>query len=251
MTKSDWTAAKVSNSQGQGPWLLVCEHASDHIPAELSDLGLNAAARRSHAAWDIGALDVAVALSAVLDAPLVAGGISRLVYDCNRPLSATDCIPARSEIHEIPGNVGLSDTEKQARFDRVHTPFHEAVARLRDARKSPMLVTVHSFTPVFNGVTRDVDLGFLCHSDAATAQALVAHEQADGTFRSALNEPYAPTDGVTYTLEKHAESHGIPAVMIEIRNDLIDTPAKAEEMARHLGHSLTTACRTRHSEAEQ
>ena len=251
MTDSEWTAATVTNANGQGPWLLVCEHASDHIPADLNDLGLDAAARRSHAAWDIGALDVAVGLSKILDAPLIAGGISRLVYDCNRPLAAPDCIPTRSEVHDVPGNVGLSVAEKQARFDRVHTPFHDAVASLLDTRNSPILVTVHSFTPVFNGVTRDVDLGFLCHSDAATAQALVAQEQADGPFKSALNEPYAPTDGVTYTLEKHGESQGLPAVMIEIRNDLIDTPVKAQKMARHLGRSLIAVCPTVRNEAAQ
>lgn len=231
----------VVNAQGKGPWLLVCEHASDVIPAELNDLGLSDAARRSHAAWDIGALDVAAALSQMLDAPLVAGGISRLVYDCNRPIDAPDCIPSRSEVFEIAGNADLGAAAKQERFDRVHTPFHDAVRAQSAASKPELLVTIHSFTPVYNGGVRDVELGFLYHSDAGAAEKLVAHEQASGRYRTALNEPYRPTDGVTYSLEKHGEAQGLPAVMVEIRNDLIATPDTARAMATHLAKGLRAA----------
>ena len=255
MTNTDWNAVNIVNPQGQGGWLLVCEHASRRIPDALDGLGLSPAASCSHAAWDIGALDVAHALSDALDAPLVAGDISRLVYDCNRPLAAPDCIPARSEIYDIPGNAALDDAGRQQRFDQVHTPFHDAVARVREswqpAQAAPVLVTIHSFTPVYNGATRAVELGFLYHAQPAAAQALLAVEQARGRYASALNEPYAATDGVTYTLEKHGEAQALPAVMIEIRNDLIDTPEKAQAMARHLAVSLTQAFPIPDSEAAE
>jgi predicted N-formylglutamate amidohydrolase len=247
---SDWTAVQVTNGSGRGPVLLICEHASDFIPQDF-DLGLSPAAQASHAAWDIGALDVAVALSGMLDAPLVAGGISRLVYDCNRPLTAPDCIPARSEVFDIPGNANLSDQEKQSRFDRVHTPFHDAVDELRRQAAPQLVVTIHSFTPIYNGTKRDVELGFLFHSDPTTAQALLAQEQLNGTYRAALNEPYAATDGVTYSLQKHGEAHGIPAVMIEIRNDLIDTGDTAHAMAQHLNEVLRAAFPTLFQEASE
>jgi len=237
----DWTAAQVMNSGGQGSVLLVCEHASSFIPDDLDGLGASADARRSHAAWDIGALDVATALSQLLDAPLVAGAISRLVYDCNRPLSAPDCIPVRSEIYEIPGNADLGEADKQARFDRVHTPFHDTVANQSGMANPAILVTIHSFAPIFNGIAREVELGFLYHNDPAPAQALLAQEQKQGVFRSALNEPYAAKDGVTYTLDKHGEARRVPAVMIEIRNDLIDTGEKAQAMAQHLSVSINAA----------
>lgn len=234
----DWTAVEVINSGGQGPVLLICEHASNHIPDDLGGLGISAQTHVSHAAWDIGALDVAKAMSQQLDAPLVAGAISRLVYDCNRPLSAPDCIPARSEVHDIPGNAGLNGAVRQARFDRVHAPFHDAVTGQIAETRPSVLVTVHSFAPVFNGHTREVELGFLYHSVPDIAQALLAQVQKYGTFRSALNEPYAATDGVTYSLQKHGEALSLPAVMIEIRNDLIDTAEKAQAMAQHLSVSL-------------
>ena len=253
MTNTDWNAVNIVNPQGQGGWLLVCEHASRRIPDALGGLGLSSAAGGSHAAWDIGALDVAHALSDALDAPLVAGDISRLVYDCNRPITAPDCVPARSEVYDIPGNAGLDDARRQQRYDQVHTPFHDAVTKVRTSWKptqaAPVLVTIHSFTPVYNGATRAVELGFLYHAQPAAAQALLAVEQARGRYASALNEPYAATDGVTYTLEKHGEAQALPAVMIEIRNDLIDTPEKAQAMAGHLAESLTRAFPAPNSEA--
>jgi len=253
VTDTDWNAVNIINPQGQGGWLLVCEHASRRIPDALGGLGLSSAAGGSHAAWDIGALDVAYGLSDALDAPLVAGDISRLVYDCNRPITAPDCVPARSEVYDIPGNTRLDDAGRQQRYDQVHTPFHDAVTKVRTSWKptqaAPVLVTIHSFTPVYNGATRAVELGFLYHTQPAAAQALLAVEQARGRYASSLNEPYAATDGVTYTLEKHGEAQALPAVMIEIRNDLIDTPEKAQAMAGHLAESLTRAFPAPNSEA--
>lgn len=245
MAQGDWTAAEVTNANGLGRWVLVCEHASQHIPAELSQLDLDAAARFSHVAWDIGALNVALEISSELDAPLVAGGISRLVYDCNRPFSAYDCIPTRSEIYEIPGNADLDAQARQTRFNRVHEPFHDAVSKTLAEQMvrvgDPVLVTIHSFTPLYNGIPRHLELGFLYHSDPDGARAVMAQEQARGAYITALNEPYGPADGVTYTLEKHGEAQGLTAIMIEIRNDLIDTKDKARAMARHLSQALLAA----------
>ncbi len=99
----------VTNPAGRSDIVLVCEHASRSIPAELNGLGASQDTLQSHAAWDIGAAAVAEAMSAQLDAPLVASRISRLVYDCNRPPDAVDAMPEQSEIHAIPGNRHLSE----------------------------------------------------------------------------------------------------------------------------------------------
>ncbi|GHF01129.1 N-formylglutamate amidohydrolase [Aliiroseovarius zhejiangensis] len=243
MLGTAWPAAALIGAAGMAPIVLVCEHASHFIPPEYGALGLEGDALLSHAAWDIGALDVAKCLSTRLDAPLVAGQVSRLVYDCNRPLEAPDCIPARSELIDIPGNAGLSDTQKQQRFDTVHTPFHavadQAIDRQLARSDAPfLLVTVHSFTPVYHGQRRTLDIGYLHDRNSRAAEAALKIEQELGVFQTAINEPYAARDGVTYSLAKHAESRGLDNVMIEIRNDLIDTPATAETMADHLAKTL-------------
>ncbi|PIE10000.1 MAG: N-formylglutamate amidohydrolase [Rhodobacterales bacterium] len=242
MTTPGLDPVSIHNAKGAAPVVLVCEHASRLIPERYKGLGLDAEARRAHIAWDIGALDVAQGLATRMDAPLVAGGVSRLVYDCNRPLEAHDAIPPRSEIYDIPGNRDLSDADRQARCAAIHDPFHEAVSEVIDAKADPALITIHSFTPIYKGARRALDLGFLFHGDHdALAQSALAAEQEAGRYTARLNEPYDASDGVTYSLARHGVARGLPALMIEIRNDLIDTPETADTMADHLSQTLTRA----------
>ncbi len=235
---------RIVNPGGRAPVLLVCEHASNRIPDEMGDLGLSPEARESHVAWDPGALGVAQHLARLLDAPLVHSTVSRLVYDCNRPPEAPDAMPARSEIHDIPGNAGISEAERARRTDRYYRPFREALAGRLDAFAAPpALVTVHSFTPVFHGRSRDVELGILHDADSRLADALLQTAPGHTGLRTRRNEPYAPKDGVTHTLRTHALPRGLPNAMLEIRNDLIDTPARQEALAAGLAAAIGEALR--------
>ena len=241
-----WPPFAILGEGGSAPVVLICEHASAFIPPALDGLGLSDTARQSHIAWDIGALDMARRLSARMGAPLVSGQISRLVYDCNRPLEAPDCIPEQSEIYPVPGNQGLGRDDRQARFDQIHTPFHDAVAAVIDrqcarSKGAVVVITLHSFTPIYHGKTRELDLGFLYHSRGEIAEAATAVEAERGLMTAAVNEPYSASDGVTYSLQKHGDARGLASVMVEVRNDLIDTAAKAERVADHLAQTLTTA----------
>lgn len=245
---NDGPPAKVINPGGAGGIVLVCEHASSFIPAGLKELGLKPQDRYSHAAWDIGALDLARHLSAALDAPLVASRISRLVYDCNRPPEAPDAIPAKSERVEVPGNRNLSDAARAARVEQIYQPFHRAVHEVLEAQRAPVVfITIHSFTPVYNGVPRAVELGLLHDTDAALAETMRAAAQAMKLeLDTRLNAPYAASDGVTHTLREHAIARQIPNVMIEVSNALIDTRGAAvriggmlAELIRHTGVAAT------------
>jgi len=103
----------------------------------------------SHAALDIGAFDLARAISRLLDAPLVSTTVSRLVYDCNRAFDAMGAIPEESEVFRIPGNQNLSDAEAMERFKNYYLPFEKAISdRLDQFTEPPLFVTIHSFTPV-------------------------------------------------------------------------------------------------------
>ncbi|MEZ5715987.1 MAG: N-formylglutamate amidohydrolase [Paracoccaceae bacterium] len=240
---------RIARMTGAGPFVLVCEHASNFIPPVFDGLGLPPDLRRAHIAWDPGALAVAQAMSARLDAPLISGEISRLVYDCNRPPEAADAVPEVSEVYDIPGNRGLSPEALQARAEKVYHPFHAAVSRLIETRSEPpVLVTLHSFTPVYRGVRRAVELGILHDSDARMADAMLAGAGAAG--RAALtvrrNQPYGPEDGVTHMLRRHGLSRGLLNVMIEIRNDLIQDADSQTAMAALLAGwvaEAAAACR--------
>lgn len=232
--------AEVLNPAGTAPVCLVCEHASAAIPAALSDLGLAPEHRLSHAAWDIGALELARALSGALDAPLLVARVSRLVYDCNRPPEAPDAIPARTETIEIPGNRALDAAARAARVAEVHDPFRAMLAERLDAfERPPALVTVHSFTPSWFGTPRAVELGILHDADDRLALGLAA--QAPAGIDTRLNEPYSAAQGVTHTLRAHALPRGLPNAMLEVRNDLLGTPEDIAHMSATLAEMLTRA----------
>lgn len=225
------TAVIVENPMGQGGVLILCEHASNHIPEHLSGLGLSEADRVSHAAWDPGALPVARMLSTALDAPLVASGISRLVYDCNRPPEAPSAMPEKSELIEVPGNRALDQAERDARTKAYYEPFIEAVARMTEAAQPKAIVTMHTFTPVYYGAPRKTEIGILHDADTRLADAMLAVKTDHLVER---NEPYGPTDGVTHSLRIHGVEKGIANVMIEVRNDLLETEAQQTAMAETL-----------------
>lgn len=233
---------EVVNATGRAPLVLVCEHASSFIPAHLGHLGLDEAARQSHAAWDPGARDLAVHLSGHFDAKLVASRISRLVYDCNRPPEASDAMPARSEVIDVPGNAALSASDRQARASTYYEPFRETLAGVLDTTPDPVIVTVHSFTPIYHGQKRAVEIGVLHDSDTRLADAMLACAEAL-PFEVQRNAPYGPEHGVTHTLKAHALPKGRLNVMLEIRNDLIATSAQQAEMAGTIGDWLALSFR--------
>lgn len=242
-TASD--VVEVINPAGGSAFLIVCEHAAKFIPPGFAGLGLDDAALESHIAWDPGAMAVAKTMSALLDAPLIAQRFSRLLYDCNRPPSSVAAVPAMSEIYPVPGNAGLSAADRQARVDRFYSPFHDTLAACLDRRIkagcAPVIVTVHSFTPVYKGVRRAVELGILHDTDARLADALLEATRAGTGLVIRRNEPYGAADGVTHTLLEHGMSRGLLNVMLEIRNDLIADTASQTEMAEWLSNCLTGA----------
>lgn len=220
-------AVEIVNETGGGPVILVCEHASNHFPAAWGDLGLDVAARESHAAWDPGAEALATLLAQAIDAPLVAGRVSRLVYDCNRPPEDPSAMPERTETIAVPGNAGLGAAARAARVRAVYAPFTDALAGLitrRRAHGTPLaLVTVHSFSPAWFGAPREVEMGILHDDDSRLADAMLSLAPSLPHRRIARNAPYGPEDGVTHTLRLHGLENGLPNVMLELRNDLLKT----------------------------
>ncbi|MEW2915264.1 N-formylglutamate amidohydrolase [Leisingera sp. JC11] len=231
-------AVEVVNRNGTSPVLLLCEHASSNIPARYDGLGLREADRLSHAVWDPGARAVALHMSNALNAPVVASRVSRLVYDCNRPPEAASAMPEKSELVEVPGNFRLSAEDRQERVDTVYVPFCRTVSEVIQARKDAgqetILVTMHSFTPVYFGQHRAVEIGILHDDDSRLADAMLAAAPALPHRRVERNEPYGPADGVTHSLKLHGLAHGLANVMIEIRNDLVATPEQEEAMAEEM-----------------
>ncbi len=211
----------VENPEGAGPFVIVCDHASNRIPDEYRSFGFADDALATHIAWDPGALAVSRRLSALLDAPLLWPDVSRLVIDCNRPVDAASLIVIESEGGPVPANRNLSEAQRAERIQRVHTPYHEAIAACLKRRHAPALIAIHSFTPVYLGKIRPWEIGIVFGDDRRLADDFIHGLQADTALTVGINQPYAPADQVYYTVERHAGPRGLPAAMIEIRNNEI------------------------------
>ena len=248
-------AVEVINLTGAGDVVLLCEHASNDIPNKYNDLGLNSVDKNSHAAWDPGARELSLLLSQVLDAPLIASTVSRLVYDCNRPPSAASAMPVKSELIEVPGNRNLTEDQRSERISSIYEPFQNAVQQAIQTRKKnglwTALVTIHSFTPIYFGQKRSVEIGILHDQDSCLADAMLSH--ATDTYKVKRNAPYGPDDGVTHSLIRHGVQNALPNVMIEVRNDLLADPEDimkvAEELLGQLRPALTNLKRQERPDA--
>ena len=236
-------APEVFNAGGASPVLLVCEHASNAIPARYGDLGLSAEDLESHVAWDPGADSVARAVATRLDAVLVAARVSRLVYDCNRPPEAPGAMPEKSEVFEIPGNKDLTEAQKSERIENIYLPFREGLRNvISGGAQLKVMVTVHSFTPVYFGGRRDLHIGILHDSDSRLADAMLETAEDFTSLDVRRNEPYGPADGVTHTLIEHGLHHGLLNVMIEIRNDLLAAEQDRKIVSDLLANWIAAAC---------
>jgi len=235
--------------------VLICEHASNSLPEGLlalgGDLGIDPATRASHAAYDIGALGLARGLAARLapvtgGAVLVSAPLSRLVYDLNRAPDHPAAMPPTSEVYAVPANVALTPADRLARTEAVCLPFHATltteIARLVALGRRPVLIAVHSFTPVYFGQNRSVEFGVIHDDDTALSLAVMAAAEGCG-LDTRLNEPYSAAGDVTHTIRQHAVPMRLANTMLEIRNDLIaDAPAQAA-MAERLAPVLARALR--------
>jgi predicted N-formylglutamate amidohydrolase len=231
-------APLIRRAGGSG-WLVTVEHAGRAVPRALGDLGLPPGEIDRHIGWDPGALALAEALAFRLDATLLAQPYSRLVIDCNRPWGALDLAPPVSDGTVVPANEGLSEADLRRRWDAIHAPFHSAVGEASE--KARGLLSVHTYDPQrrSDGAVRPWPVGLLWRQPNPLADALARALAAEpAALPLGLNQPYEIEDTSDYTIPVHAESRGLPHVLIEVRNDHLRTPAAVTQMA----DLLTRAC---------
>ena len=233
---------EIVSPDAPAPFLLICDHASNRVPASLGDLGVPKPAFAMHVAWDIGAADAAHHLSRRFNATLIHTNYSRLVIDCNRRPDSHNLCPPTSDGVEVPANCGLPKDELQRRIDLLHRPYHDAVeAWIAERRKTghvPAIVSIHSCTPVMAGFHRPWHLGILWNQDERIARPLIQRLSLDTSICVGDNQPYTGKTQSGYSIPFHAERNRLPHVMVEIRQDLIGTRAEAERWADIFGDAL-------------
>lgn len=228
---------QIVNPGGDPAILLVCDHASNHVPQEYNRLGLPAGEFERHIAFDIGAAQITRALARRLDAPAVMAGFSRLLIDPNRGADDPTLIMKLSDGAIIPGNRHVDQAETDRRIARFYQPYHDAIAaRIAAARATgimPSLLSMHSFTPVFHGHMRPWQVGVLWDRDGRIALPLLEALGADGNLCVGDNLPYSG-ELVGDSMYRHGTKGGLAHVLIELRQDMIATTATAEAWAERL-----------------
>ncbi len=209
--------------------LIVADHASNHVPADI-DLGIDSALLFDHIAVDIGV----AALSAALPYPAILGGVSRLVVDFNREEDAPHIIPVASDGHAITGNM-IDHEARRTRIDRFWHPYHDQVAALIGSYAPTLLVSLHSFTPQLKtspDQARPWEIGILYNQDDRAARIAIRLLEAQGIIVGD-QEPYS---GVLLnaTMNRHGEANNIAYVGIEMRQDLISDAAGVLQWANVL-----------------
>jgi predicted N-formylglutamate amidohydrolase len=235
----------VRNADALSPLLLVADHAGRAVPRALKRLGVAAPDWDRHIAWDIGIAGVSRMLADTLEATLIQQNYSRLVIDCNRPPGAPTSIPEISELTPIPGNVDLSDADREARARTIFWPYHERIdselERRRQAGRATALIAMHSFTPVFKGEARSWHIALLYNRHPQLAHQLIALFRREHDLVVGDNQPYFVSDATDYTIPAHGEQRGLPHALIEIRQDLIADEDGQRQWAARLARLLPQA----------
>ncbi|WP_262028647.1 N-formylglutamate amidohydrolase [Microvirga sp. Mcv34] len=221
--------------------LILCDHASNTVPPDLGDLGLPESEFERHIAYDIGAAAVTRSLAGHLGAPAILTQFSRLIIDPNRGRDDPTLVMRLSDGAVVPGNARVDEAEVQRRIARFYDPYDHAIAdaihRAMAAGHPPVVVTVHSFTPIWRGWARPWHVGILWDADDRFARPLLEGLTAEDGLVVGDNEPY---DGALAgdTVDRHATIRGLANALIEIRQDLIASDEGAEEWAGRFARLL-------------
>lgn len=227
--------------EGETNWVVTCDHAANRVPPEVGSLGLPADDMARHIAYDVGAAGVTRHLAAHLQGPAVLSNFSRLVIDPNRGEDDPTLLMKLYDGSIIPGNRHADMAEKERRLALYHRPYHDALTQTLASQPNAAIVAMHSFTPQLQGKPpRPWHIGVLFGRDARLSRAMLAELAKETDLCVGENEPYSghlPRDA----MDRHALSTGRLHTLIEIRNDLIETPAQQAEWAARLAPLLERA----------
>ena len=239
----DWSPVEIIGEARPARWLVLCDHASNHVPFEIAggDLGVSPEDMARHIAYDVGAAGLALALAERLDAPAVFANFSRLVIDPNRGEDDPTLVMRLYDGTIVPANRHIDDREAARRVEAYYRPYHDAVARLASRHEDTVILSVHSFTPQFRGrAPRPWHVGLLFAEDDRLSRPLLSALDGPGDLTVGENQPYSGALAGD-TIDRHAIRTRRQNTLIEVRNDLIGDVTGQENWAGRLAALLPGA----------
>lgn len=203
------------------PLVLTCEHASLRMPSPYAWPADDAWLVGTHWSYDLGARELTLELAAELHASAVLSRFTRLLIDPNRSLDQPDLFRGQAEGKPIQLNQALDDAERARRVDHYYKPFHSAIDQALARCHAPLLFSIHSFTPNYEGDVRSVEIGVLFNHEQEHARAL-AERLAEHFVGVRENEPWSGKGGLIYSAETHAQRFGRVPLELEVRQDRLE-----------------------------
>tara|TARA_B100000767_G_scaffold89104_1_gene85643 strand:+ start:353 stop:1147 length:795 start_codon:yes stop_codon:yes gene_type:complete len=235
----------IINENKESNYLIICDHASNFIPKEFDNLGLDKGVLDTHVAYDIGAKEVALNLSNLIKCPLIISNFSRLLIDVNRGIDDPTLIMKISDGNIINGNKNLSffneSDDREERINNYYNHYHKKISDLikKSTQKNiyPAIISIHSFTPFWGNKKRQTELGILWDKDYRLPNIFFKYFADQTQFNIGNNDPY-----VGYlkndSLYKHATLQGLPNILLEFRQDLISDQDRQKKMAQIISEVL-------------
>lgn len=212
---------------------LTCEHASQRLPEGYAWAPRDERLINTHWAYDLGAAELTRELAAALGAPAVLSRFTRLLLDPNRAEDSPTLFLAEAEGEPVELNLDITEAERERRIERFHRPFHGAIDTRLGPHRAEIVFSIHSFTPVYEGKPRGMEIGVLFDQEEELAERLAAAIREAG-FLTAMNEPYSGKAGLIYSAGRHAKAHGRRALELEIRQDLSVQPEVRARLVKAL-----------------
>lgn len=221
--------------------LLLCDHASNALPPRYGTLGLPEEQLARHIGYDIGVEAVTRRLAEALNAPALMTRFSRLLIDPNRGRDDPTLIMRLSDGAVVPGNAYIDEAEREHRKQTYYDPYHNAVSeileRMHVGARTPVVFSIHSFTPNWRGVDRPWHVAILWDQDGRLPLPLIGALEAEGDLVVGNNEPYTG-ELEDDTLNKHGTKRGFAHALVEVRQDLIGDVAGQEAWADRFARLL-------------
>ena len=199
--------------------LLTCEHATNHVPAEFRPFLKNhRSLLDSHRAFDPGAFELFTRMAKKFRCPAFSFPVSRLLIEANRSKHH----PALFSSVTRP----LTQEIKSALLTKYYLPYRtkveNAIHALLAQKKKVLHLSIHSFTPVLNGIPRNTDVGLLYDPRRSSEKEFCKvwkkslHAQNPGLLVR-FNHPYRGiADGFTTHLRKQFQNPHYAGIELEV-----------------------------------
>ena len=209
--------------------LLIADHASNYVPSSLENLGLQKNLLNSHIAYDLGVKELCINLSTSLKSKYILGEHSRLIIDLNRDKSDPTLIPEIVDRKVIKKNIILNDNDKKIRISKIYNRYHHKIKTAIKNDNITILISLHSFNPIFKNKKRNIHFGILSNKDRRLSDHIIT-EMKRRKLKVGDNEPYKG-NLIGDTMYKHGLKNNLHHALIEVRNDLLSSPTKIHRVS--------------------